>query len=201
MDQNRSLENRLSQQLDFIVEIDKLKGVLRRSRLINKDRYENSAEHSWHVALMAVMLAEHANEAVNLMRVVKMLLVHDIVEIDAGDTYAYDESGKQSQQAREQAAAARLFGLLPEDQADEYTDLFNEFDARETSESRYANAVDRLMPLMHNVYSQGQEWQKHGITKAQVIQRIGPVADGSEALWAVAEDLIDSSVEEGYLQA
>ena len=200
MGQTTTPAERLAQQLNFIIEIDKLKGVLRRSRLIAEDRYEDSAEHSWHVALMAVTLAEHANEPIELLHVVKMLLVHDIVEIDAGDTYAYDEAGKRSQQAREQAAAERIFGLLPADQADEFRALFDEFDEGVSPESHYANAVDRLMPLMHNVYSEGKEWRKHEITRQQVIQRIGPVVDGSEALWAVAEKLIDDSVDKGYLR-
>ncbi len=192
--------DRLSQQLNFILEIDRLKGVMRRSMLMSGDRYENSAEHSWHVALMAVLLSEHSNQPVDVLHMVKMLLVHDIVEIDAGDTYAYDEGGKQSQAEREQTAAERLFGLLPADQAVEMKAAFYEFDPRETPEAKMANAVDRLMPLLHNYYSQGKEWRKHGITREQVMQRIGPVVDGSEALWAFAEEIIDQSVEEGYLR-
>jgi len=195
-----AIGDRLTQQLNFILEIDRLKGVMRRSLLVSGDRYENSAEHSWHVALMAVLLAEHANEPVDVLHMVKMLLVHDIVEIDAGDTYAYDEGGKQSQAQREQAAAERLFGLLPADQATEMKAAFYEFDERETAEAKMSNAVDRLMPLLHNYYSQGKEWRRHGITRAQVIQRIGPVVEGSEALWAFAEEIIDKSVEEGYLR-
>ena len=190
---------RLRQQMEFILEIDRLKGVMRRSMLVSGDRYENSAEHSWHVALMALLLAEHSNQPVDVLHMVKMLLVHDIVEIDAGDTYAYDERGKQSQAEREQAAAERLFGLLPPDQALDLKAAFDEFDALQTAEAKMANAVDRLMPLLHNYYSQGKEWRKHGITREQVIQRIGPVVDGSEALWAFAEEIIDKSVEKGYL--
>ena len=200
MSQPTAPNDRLIQQLTFILEIDRLKGIMRRSMLISGDRYENSAEHSWHVALMAVLLAEHSNEPVDVLHMVKMLLVHDIVEIDAGDTYAYDQSGKQSQAEREQAAAEHLFGLLPADQAAEMKAAFDEFDARQTAEAKMANAVDRLMPLLHNYYSQGKEWRKHGITREQVIQRIGPVVEGSEALWAFAEEIIDKSVEEGYLR-
>jgi putative hydrolase of HD superfamily len=200
MSQPTAPNDRLIQQLNFILEIDRLKGVMRRSMLISGDRYENSAEHSWHVALMAVLLAEHSNEPVDVLHMVKMLLVHDIVEIDAGDTYAYDENGKQSQAEREQMAAKRLFGLLPCDQGQDLKAAFDEFDARQTAEAKMANAVDRLMPLLHNYYSQGKEWRKHGITREQVIQRIGPVVDGSEVLWAFAEEIIDKSVEEGYLR-
>ena len=166
MNGTTSIDVRLTQQLNFILEIDRLKGIMRRSMLISGDRYENSAEHSWHVALMAVLLAEHSNEPVDVLHMVKMLLVHDIVEIDAGDTYAYDESGKQSQAEREQAAAEHLFGLLPADQAAEMKAAFDEFDARQTAEAKMANAVDRLMPLLHNYYSQGKEWRKHDITRA-----------------------------------
>lgn len=190
---------RFRAQLAFIVEVDRLKGVLRRSTIMDGSRRENTAEHSWHVALMAFTLAEHANEPVDPLRVVTMLLVHDVVEIDAGDTYAYDEHSRATQQRREEEAARRIFGLLPEDQAAEYTALWREFDAATTPDARMANAVDRLMPLLHNYYDGGKTWQTNGVTRAQVDARMAILADGSDALWQEAQRIIDRSVAEGLL--
>jgi putative hydrolase of HD superfamily len=190
---------RLAQQLAFIIEVDRLKSVMRRSRLISDERYENSAEHSWHLALMVLILAEYANEPVDLLRTIKMVLIHDIVEIDAGDTFAYDAVGALDKEAREQEAAARLFGLLPEDQAAELHELWQEFEARQTPEARMANAVDRMMPLMHNYFTRGGSWQRHEVTRPQVINRVGSIDDGSQELWRVAEALIDAAVDEGIL--
>ncbi len=162
---------RLHQQIAFILEIDKLKSILRRTYLVNDPRHENSAEHSWHLAMMAMVLAEHANAEVNLLRVLKMLLVHDVVEIDAGDTYCYDTGGNDSKAEREMAAAHRIFGLLPNDQRDEMHQLWEEFEARQTPEARFAAALDRLMPILHNYYTQGRSWLEHGVTQTQVIDR------------------------------
>ncbi len=191
--------DRLEQQIRFILEIDKLKTVLRRSYLLNGSRYENSAEHSWHLAVMALVLAEHANEPVDLCRVLKMLLVHDIVEIDAGDTYCYDEVANQDKAERERRAAERLFGLLPPDQRDELRALWEEFEARQTPEAKFAAALDRLMPLMHNFFTGGRSWQEHGVTLEQVLERNSPTAEGSATLWAFAKRLIDQAVEQGLL--
>jgi putative hydrolase of HD superfamily len=190
---------RLAQQIQFIIEIDKLKQVIRRSYLIGGKRLENSAEHSWHIAVMAMILAEYATEPVDLLRVIKMLLVHDIVEIDAGDTYVYDEASLVSQAERERLAAERLFGLLPEDQAREFDQLRLEFDARQTPEAKFARALDRLMPLLHNYHSQGKSWQENGIRQAQVLALTGIVADGSDELWQFARSLIEEAVVKGYL--
>jgi putative hydrolase of HD superfamily len=190
---------RLAQQIQFIVEIDKLKRIIRRSYLTNAERLENSAEHSWHIALMAMLLAEYANEPVDLLRVIKMLLIHDIVEIDAGDTYCYDETGLLDQAEREQLAANRIFGLLPEDQARELHALREEFDARLTPEARFAAAMDRLMPLLHSYHVKGKSWQENGITHLQVVARNSPIADGSEELWQFAQSLIEDALVKGYL--
>jgi len=192
---------RLQQQIRFIVEIDQLKAVLRRSYVISSRRKENSAEHSWHLAIMAVLLAEHANEAVDLLRVVKMLLIHDIVEIDAGDTYAYDGAGALHRVERERRAADRLFGLLPQDQASELHGLWEEFEARATPESRFAKALDHLMPLLHNYHTQGLSWQEHGITDDLVLAYNSHIRDGSEALWQVACSVIEESVAKGFLSS
>ncbi len=155
--------DRLAQQMAFIIEIDRLKTVLRRTLIADGSRHENSAEHSWHLALAAMVLAEHSDEPVALLRVLQMLLVHDIVEIDAGDTFYYDDAGRQDKAEREQRAADHLFGLLPDDQAAELHALWTEFEARQTAEARFANALDRLMPLIHNTLNDGHTWrlQRH----------------------------------------
>lgn len=194
--------SRLAQQLGFIREIDKLKSILRRTLLMDGTRYENDAEHSWHLAVMAILLREHANKPdVDVGRVVKMVLVHDIVEIDAGDTYCYDDAGNRGKVAREQVAAARLFGLLPEDQRQEFQTLWEEFEARVTPEARFAAALDRVQPLMHNYYTGGVVWKQHGVNSAKVQERNRHVGEGSRALWEFAEELIRDAVARGYLDA
>ncbi|MEX1031122.1 MAG: HD domain-containing protein [Paenibacillaceae bacterium] len=191
---------RLKQQIDFLMEIDKLKLILRRTVVTDKSRYENTAEHSWHLAMFAMMLCEHANESdLNVMRVIRMVLIHDIVEIDAGDTFAYDIAGQADKAEREQAAAFRIFGMLPEDQQEEISQLWEEFEDRETSEALFANALDRLHPLLHNYYTEGTAWKEHGITSSQVLERNAHIAEGSEILWEFAEELIRLSVAKGYL--
>lgn len=192
---------RLAQQIAFILEMDKLKSVLRRSYLVNETRHENSAEHSWHLAVMALVFAERANEPVNSERVLKMLLVHDIVEIDAGDTFCYDTVGVGDQAARENLAAERIFDLLPPEQGAELRALWQEFEARSTPEARFAAALDRLMPLLHNFATEGKSWREHGVTAAQVVARNGNMDEGSHELWAVAKALIAEAVARGYLPA
>jgi putative hydrolase of HD superfamily len=194
-------EHRLDRQIAFILEIDKLKTVLRRTVLIDRSRQENSAEHSWHIALMAVLLEEHAAErGLELLRVVKMLLVHDLVEIDAGDTFVYDAPGQVDKPEREQRAAERLFGLLPPDQGAEVMDLWQEFEARETPEARYAAALDRLQPLLHNLHTEGHSWRLHGVRREQVVAINGHLDHGAPALWRRIIVLLDEAVERGHLQ-
>ena len=190
---------RLDQQIGFILELDTLKSVLRRSYLLNNTRRENSAEHSWHLSAMALVLAEHANVDIDQFRVLKMLLVHDIVEIDSGDTYIYDTAGNDTKAVREQEAAQRIFGLLPDDQKLELTRLWQEFEARETPEAKFAAALDRLMPLLHNYHTEGRSWREHGITKQQVLNLNRHIADGSQSLWEYAESLIGDAAAKGYL--
>ena len=190
---------RLDQQIGFILELDTLKSVLRRSYLLNNTRRENSAEHSWHLSAMALVLAEHANVDIDQFRVLKMLLVHDIVEIDSGDTYIYDTAGNDTKAVREQEAAQRIFGLLPDDQKLELTQLWQEFEARETPEAKFAAALDRLMPLLHNYHTEGRSWREHGITKQQVLNLNRHIADGSQSLWEYAEALIGDAAAKGYL--
>ena len=197
---SRAVSGRLEKQWDFIREIDKLKSVLRRTLLLDGSRYENDAEHSWHLAVMAVLLCEHANEPrLDLARVIRMVLVHDIVEIDAGDTYCYDEIGNRDKVAREQIAAGRLFGLLPDEQRQEFMAIWVEFEARETPEAKFAAALDRVQPLMHNFGTAGVVWKSHGVRSGQVLERNRHVAEGSRVLWEFAESLIRDAVKRGYL--
>lgn len=191
---------RLQQQLQFVVEVDKLKSIVRQSLLCDSSRRENDAEHSWHLATMAVLLAEYAAEAVDLTRVLKMLLIHDVVEIDAGDTYAYDPAANATRAAREQAAAVRIFGLLPGDQAGELRHLWEEFEAAHTANARYANALDRLQPLMLNFQSEGKSWRQHGVTAEAVIERMQPIKVGAPPLWRVVEKIVDEACDKGYLR-
>ncbi len=192
-------KERFDQQIQFILEIDKLKSIIRQSYLLAGTRQENSAEHSWHVALMAMLLVEYAEQSVDLLRILKMLLIHDIIEIDAGDTYCYDEAGTQNQSSRENAAAERLFGLLPEDQKVELRELWGEFEAQSTPEAKFAATIDRLMPLFHNYHTEGRSWREHGIKKHQVSVRNEAMKDGSLTLWEYAMALIDDAVDRQYL--
>lgn len=194
--------SRLAQQIGFIREVDRLKEIFRQTVLINSRRAENDAEHSWHICLMVLVLAEHANvPGLNVLRVLKMLLVHDIVEIDAGDTFAYDTARMADQHAREVKAAERLFGLLPADQAAEFRALWDEFEGRATPEARFAAAVDRFQPMLLNCATEGSAWQRHGVTSDRVIARNRHIADGSEAVWAYAAEMIRDAVAKGHLRA
>ncbi len=194
------INTRLSGQISFLVEIDKLKTVLRKTFLMDRSRLENTAEHSWHVSLMAVVLLEHANDpSLDLNRVIRMLLLHDLVEIDAGDTFAYDTQGYLDKEERENAAARRLFGLLPDDQQGEWMELWREFEDGATYEARYAAALDRLQPVIHNHYTGGVSWLKNGIVKSQVLKRLAPVQDVSDTLWSFTLEIVQRSIDQGIL--
>ena len=196
------VNSRLVQQIGFIREVDRLKEIFRQTVLINSRRAESDAEHSWHICLMVLVLAEHANSpGLDVLRVLKMLLVHDIVEIDAGDTFAYDTARMADQHAREVKAAERLFGLLPSDQAAEFRALWDEFEARETPEARFAAAVDRFHPRLLTCAPEGSAWQRHGVTSDRVIARNRHIADGSAAVWAYAAEMIREAVAHGHLKA
>ena len=193
-------KDRFDQQIRFILEIDKLKSVIRQSYLLDGSRQENSAEHSWHVVLMGLLLAEYAEQPVDLLRMMKMLLIHDIIEIDAGDTYCYDEAGVTDQSSREEAAAERLFDLLPEDQMEEFRELWAEFEERSTAEAKFAATIDRLMPLLHNFHTEGRSWREHGIRENQVSSRNEVMKEGARPLWEFAMSLIDDAVDREYLE-
>ncbi|MBI4472840.1 MAG: HD domain-containing protein [Acidobacteria bacterium] len=190
---------RFEQQINFLLEIDKLKSVLRRTYLIAEDRHENTAEHSWHLAMMAMLLAEYANEPIVTARVIMMVLVQDIVEIDAGDTYFYDAAGALDKAERERRAADRLFAVLPEDQGRELRELWEELESGQTPESRFASALDRFIPQLHNYYTQGKSWKEHGVTAERVLERNASMAGGSTKLWEWTRALLDDAVEKGFL--
>jgi len=193
-------DDRLSAQLEFVLEIDRLKQVVRQTYLTDRSRRETDAEHSWHVAVMALVLGEYAaGPGVNLDRAVRLLLVHDLVEIDAGDTFVYDEAGRRDQAERERRAADRIFGLLPADQGATLRGLWEEYESRQTPEARFAGALDRFQPILHNVRTKGAAWQAHGIRRDQVVAQNRHMAEGAPALWRVAERLIDDAVAQGYL--
>ena len=192
--------NRFRCQIEFILEVDKLKQTLRKTILLDRSRKENSAEHSWHIALTALVLSEYAKEKdIDFFRVIKMLLVHDLVEIDAGDTYCYDEPGRRNQARRERIAADRIFNILPPDQAGSLRALWDEFEKRETPESRFAHALDRFQPFLHNYFTEGQSWQENEIESRQVESRMRPVNDGAPNLWNYVNTLIEDAVEKGFL--
>ena len=192
--------SRLERQLCFIVELDRLKATLRQTRLIDASRQENSAEHSWHLAMMALLLAEYAGAAVDPLRVVRIVLVHDVVEIDAGDTFCYDADANLDREERERRAADRLFGLLPPDQAGELRGLWEEFEAGATPDARFAVALDRLQPLLQNVHSDGGTWRRHGITRAQVEARMRPIQLAIPELWPAVLRFLDRAAEQGWIR-
>ena len=193
--------NRLDQQIRFILELDKLKSVVRQNYLLTQDRHENTAEHCWHLALMALLLAEFAESKINLGHLLVLLLIHDLVEIYAGDTYCYDEDATLDQEEREAQAAEKLFGLLPVDQATRLHELRNEFEEGRSSEARFAASLDRLMPLLLNYYTGGRSWKEHGITADQVRARNHLISEGSDQLWSFAQSIIEDSISKGYLTA
>lgn len=193
------LNEHFMKQIEFIVEIDKLKTIYRQTRLIHDDRFENDAEHTWHLAMMALVMQEHANVEVDLLKVMKMLLVHDIVEIDAGDTFAYDVAGHVDKEERELKAAHRIFGILPAEQAEQLKQLWYEYEKRETEEAKFANAFDRLQPIIHNYNNKGESWQRHHITLNMVLKKNEYIKEGSALLWEFAQHIIYDAVEKGYL--
>lgn len=193
------MNKRLEQQIQFILEMDKLKNIFRQSYIIGTGRKENDAEHSWHLAMMVLVLGEHANTEINTLKVLKMVLIHDIVEIDAGDTFCYDEKAGLDKNEREQHAAKRLFGLLPDDQTEEFHALWEEFEAANTADAKFARSVDRLMPMLHNYHTEGRSWKEHSVSKEQVVTRNKVIESGSHTLWDIACSVIDEAVKKDYL--
>ena len=194
------MDERLKKQLDFALEIDKEKNIFRQTHLSGHGRNENDAEHAWHMAIMAYLLREYSNEPVDITRVMLMCLIHDVVEIDAGDTYAYDEEGKKTQKAREEAAKERIYSLLPEDQKEELAAIFDEFEESKTPESKFAHAMDNLQPLMLNNRNDGGDWREHGVSAKQVYGRQSRTKEGSEKLYEVTDQIIKKHREKGNLK-
>ena len=193
-------KDRFKKQIEFMLEVDKLKHTMRETILTDRSRRENSAEHSWHIALSVLVLSDYAKaKDLDFFRVVKMLLIHDLIEIDAGDTYCYDERGRKDQAQREQKAADRIFNILPSDQAMSFRELWDEFEDGKTPESRFANALDRFQPFLFNYFTQGQTWRKNNVNSSQVADRMKPVETGSLLLWNFITELIDDAVNKGYL--
>lgn len=192
--------NRLEQQLQFILEIDKVKNIIRQTPLSDGNRKENDAEHSWHIALMAYLLREYAEEPVDVSKVMLMVLIHDLVEIDAGDTYAYDEEGAKTKDERERKAAARIFGLLPEDQGGYLKSLWEEFEEYETAEAKYAHLLDNFQPLLLNDASGGISWTEHQVKKSQIYKRNEKIEETSETIWECMQDKIDKHIKLGHIQ-
>ena len=192
------MHQRLKQQLQFLIEIDKVKSIFRRTRLFDKSRNENDAEHSWHLAMMALILSEYANEPIDVTRVVKMVLIHDLVEIDAGDMIIYKVKQHEKTE-KETAAAERIFGLLPQEQKQEFIELWQEFEERGTPEARFAAAIDRLEPVMQNFYTDAYAWREHGIKAEQVLTVNRRIEEGSQELWDYAKSLIEECISKGLI--
>ena len=194
-------KSRIDRQFDFIREIDKEKFITRQTFLSDAKRRENDAEHAWHMSIMTLLLSEYANEEIDVLRVISMLLVHDLVEIDAGDTYAYDEEGKKTQRARELKAADRIYGILPEDQGKKLRALWDEFEEAETPESKFAHVMDNIQPAMLNDYTKGKDWIAKGVRLSQILERNAHTAEGSQKLWDYAyANFIEPNVKDGKIK-
>ncbi|MCF8068467.1 MAG: HD domain-containing protein [Desulfobacterales bacterium] len=195
------LKNRhFEQQIKFILEIEKLKTIFRQSYIMDTDRHENDAEHSWHLAMAACILFEYSNEAVDQLRTLKMLLIHDLVEIYAGDTFCYDDKENKNKLEREKSSADKIFSLLPNNQKNKIRDLWNEFEEAYSPEAKFANTIDRLVAFLLNYFSGGRIWKENSISKQQVLKRMAPVENGSEILWDYVNQLIDDAVSSGMLK-
>lgn len=194
------MDERLRKQLDFLLEIDKEKEIYRQTHILGGARRENDAEHAWHMAIMAFVLQEYANEPIDVLRVMKMVLMHDLVEIYAGDTYAYDENGKETQRERELAAADRIFGMLPEDQKKEFRGIWEEFEERKSPEAKFARMLDNYQPLSLNNANQGGDWRAHDVARSQVEKRNEISAEGSRVIGDVIADIIEENVRKGNLR-
>ena len=190
---------RLKKQLDFILEVDKVKNIVRQTYLSDGKRKENDAEHSWHLALMAVLLKEYSNEEVKLERVIPMVLIHDLVEIDAGDTYAFDEVGKMTQSSREREAADRIFGMLPDYQGQRFRLLWEEFEAYDTPEARFAHMLDNCQPMFLNDATNGRSWEEHHVKKSQIYSRNSKTGEGSEIIWKYMQGIVEKHISLGHI--
>lgn len=191
---------RLEQQVKFLVEIDKVKNIFRQTYLADSSRKENDAEHSWHLAIAAFLLKEHMKEEVDLLKVIIMVLIHDLVEIDAGDTYAYDDTGTATKREREEKGADRIFGMLPEDQGRYFRELWEEFEAYESADAKFAHLLDNFQPLLLNDASGGRSWEEHGVRKSQIYERNVKIEETSEDVWNYMKSLVEKHIELGHVK-
>ena len=194
------MDDRMRKQIEFALFMDKQKNIFRQNHLADNSRRENDAEHAWHMAVMAYLFREYANEDIDISKVILMCLIHDVVEIEAGDTYAYDEEAKKSQREREEIAKKHIFGILPSDQGRELETLFDEFEAQETAEARFTKAMDNLQPVLLHEANGGGDWKEHGVTKEQIMRRQEKTRRGSEELFEVIKDIIDKHIAEGNIK-
>ena len=194
------MDDRMRKQIEFALLMDKQKNIFRQNHLADNSRRENDAEHAWHMAVMAYLFREYANEDIDISKVILMCLIHDVVEIEAGDTYAYDEEAKKSQREREEIAKKHIFGMLPSDQGQELEALFDEFEAQETAEARFAKAMDNLQPVLLHEANGGGDWKEHEVTKEQIMRRQEKTRRGSEDLFTVIKDIIDKHIAEGNIK-
>ena len=194
------MDDRMRKQIEFALLMDKQKNIFRQNHLADNSRRENDAEHAWHMAVMAYLFREYANEDIDISKVILMCLIHDVVEIEAGDTYAYDEEAKKSQREREEIAKKHIFGILPSDQGREFEALFDEFEAQETAEARFAKAMDNLQPVLLHEANGGEDWKEHEVTKEQIMRRQEKTRHGSEELFEVIKDIIDKHIAEGNIK-
>lgn len=192
-------KERLLKDIDFIIELDKMKSIIRQTSLIGKEQREDDAQHSWHIAVMAMVLGEYSNEEIDICKVIKMLLVHDLVEIYAGDTFCYDEEGNETKEERELKAADKLFNMLDEDKGKELRSLWAEFEERKTNEAIFAAAMDRLQPLFSNYYNEGGTWKKFNVNKEAVYKRIEPIKEASDEIWKLVTNMIEDAIRKGYI--
>jgi len=195
------MDERLKKQIDFILEIDKEKNIFRQTHLSGHGRNENDSEHAWHMAIMAYLLQEYSNEPIDVAHVMLMCLIHDVVEIDAGDTYAYDEEGLKTQKAREDAAKERIYSLLPEDQKEKLISIFDEFEANETPEAKFAHAMDNFQPLLLNNSNDGDDWRLHEVNQAQIYGRQSKTKEGSEEIFRVTDAIIQENIAKGNISS
>jgi len=194
------ISERLKNQVEFLIEIDKLKHIFRKTKLFNKSRFENDAEHAWHLAVMALVLSEYANESVDVSKIIKMVLIHDIVEIDAGDIIVYDTQMRKLAEEKEKVAAEKIFGILPEDQKAEFIDLWREFEKRETPEAKFAAAIDRFEPILQNYLTDYFAWKVHDVTIGMLYDKNKHIEDGSKEIWNVVESIFSEVKSKGVIK-
>lgn len=193
------INERLIKDIEFIVKIDEMKSIFRQTSIIGEDRYEDDAQHSWHISLMAIVLAEYANEKFDLLKVIKMLLCHDLVEIYAGDTFCYDKEGNQDKRQRELESADKIYGMLDKEKGEELRALWDEFEEMKTPEALFAASMDRLQPMLNNYYNDGGTWKKFNVSKSDIYKRISPVKDSSSELWTFVEFMLEDAFEKGLI--